>query len=488
MSALSNLTDLIDQLGTAHVLCVGDVMLDRYVSGTVERISPEAPIPVLRIEKQSAMLGGAGNVVNNISALGGGARFVAVVGDDDAGREVQYLVKSLDTITADLVIDCARKTTLKTRFVGGTQQLMRADTETTDAMREGLEAQVLDQVSSLGNGFGAVILSDYGKGFLSDAVIACVIETANKAGVPIIVDPKGVDYSRYKGADLVTPNKKELSEATQMPVATDEDVIAACQHLMNTCGLKGVLATRSAEGMTLVSTRLDQPQHLTAQAREVFDVSGAGDTVVATMALALAAGANMVDAASLANTAAGIVVAKSGTATVSAPELSRALHHQDIGEAEAKLADLDQADIQLNKWRGQNLKVGFTNGCFDLLHPGHISLLTQARGACDKLVVGLNSDTSVRLLKGETRPVQTEASRAAVLGALSVVDLIVIFSDETPLQLIESLKPDVLIKGSDYTIDTVVGADIVQSYGGKVVLAELVDGQSTTNTIARMGQ
>jgi len=485
MTTLSSLADLIERLNGARVLCVGDVMLDRYVMGEVERISPEAPIPVLRTQRETSMLGGAGNVASNIAALGGGGRFVGVVGEDAAGDEIARLLSNLQAIHADLVRDSERHTTLKTRFVGSNQQLMRADVESTEALSAQCQAQVLEHITHSGDTIGAVVLSDYGKGVLSDTIIQGVITKAHAAKIPVVIDPKGSDYSRYRGADIITPNKKELMDATAMPARTDDDVVAACMHLIESCGVGGVLATRSADGMTLVTKDLD-PLHLKAEAREVFDVSGAGDTVVATLALALAGGADLNDAASLANTAAGIVVGKAGTATVSGAELARALHHQDLGQAEAKLNDLDRAIAKVALWRDQGLKVGFTNGCFDLLHPGHISLLSQARAACDRLVVGLNSDSSVRGLKGETRPVQSEAARAAVLGALVAVDLIVLFSDETPIQLIEALRPNVLVKGADYTIDTVVGADIVHGYGGRVVLADLVDGHSTTNTIERM--
>ena len=485
MTTLSSLADLIERLNGARVLCVGDVMLDRYVMGEVERISPEAPIPVLRTQRETSMLGGAGNVASNIAALGGGGRFIGVVGEDAAGDEIARLLSNLQAIHADLVSDSERHTTLKTRFVGSNQQLMRADVESTEALSAQCQAQVLEHITHSGDTIGAVVLSDYGKGVLSDTIIQGVITKAHAAKIPVVIDPKGSDYSRYRGADIITPNKKELMDATAMPARTDDDVVAACMHLIESCGVGGVLATRSADGMTLVTKDLD-PLHLKAEAREVFDVSGAGDTVVATLALALAGGADLNDAASLANTAAGIVVGKAGTATVSGAELTRALHHQDLGQAEAKLNDLDRAIAKVALWRDQGLKVGFTNGCFDLLHPGHISLLSQARAACDRLVVGLNSDSSVRGLKGETRPVQSEAARAAVLGALVAVDLIVLFSDETPIQLIEALRPNVLVKGADYTIDTVVGADIVHGYGGRVVLADLVDGHSTTNTIERM--
>ena len=485
MADVSDLADLIEGLSGARVLCVGDVMLDRYVTGAVERISPEAPIPVLCIEHERTMLGGVGNVAANIAALHGTGRFVAAIGHDGEGSEIEGLLSALDSISADLVKDSDRPTTLKTRFVGAGQQLMRADVECSKP----LEGKALDKLTAAARSapqdYGALVLSDYGKGVLTPNLVAALIRQAKTANIAVIVDPKGTDYARYSGASLVTPNKKELAQATNLPVGTDDEVVTACLKLISDCDLGGVLATRSGDGMTLV-IKDQEPVHLSAEALEVFDVSGAGDTVVATLALAIASGASWIQAAMLANTAAGIVVGKAGTATVSASELSQALHHQDLDAAEAKGATLDQAISAVSTWRTQNLRIGFTNGCFDLLHPGHISLLSQSRKACDRLVIGLNSDASVKRLKGDSRPVQSEASRAAVLGALAAVDLVVIFGEDTPLRLIENLKPDVLIKGADYTLDTVVGADIVQGYGGKVVLANLEDGHSTTRTIERL--
>jgi len=489
MSTLSHLADLVEGLSGARVLCVGDVMLDRYVMGAVDRISPEAPIAVLRVTHETAMLGGAGNVANNVAALGGGGDFLAVVGDDPAAREITHLLENLATVQSDLVRDGERPSTLKTRFVGANQQLMRADMESSAALPAAIETQLLQKISAhadrLGQPLGAVVLSDYGKGVLSDRVLESIINHAQNARVPVIIDPKGTDYRRYRGADIITPNAKELADASAMPVATDPDVVAACIHLIDTCGIGGVLATRSADGMTLV-IKGQQPLHLKAKAREVFDVSGAGDTVVATLALALASGTDIANAAALANIAAGIVVGKSGTATLTGAELSHALHHQDLGQAEAKLRTWDQARETVSRWRDTGRKIGFTNGCFDLLHPGHIALLSQARKACDRLVVGLNCDASVRALKGDSRPVQSEAARAAVLGALAAVDLVVLFGEPTPLELIQVLRPDVLIKGADYTVKSVVGADFVQGYGGRILLADLVDGHSTTNTIKRL--
>ena len=481
MTEISALVEWVDRLRNVTVLCVGDAMLDRFVYGSVNRISPEAPIPVLRIQREQAMLGGAGNVVRNLVALGSKSSFVALIGEDAAGREVEGLLSGID---ASLVRDMDRQTTIKTRYIASSQQLLRTDSETESPVSQACQQQILDAARPYLSQVGAVVLSDYGKGVLTPMVIAELIAAANQLGVPVVVDPKGNDYRRYAGADVLTPNRKELIEATGMKADNDDQVIAAARHLITTCNVKSVLVTRSQDGMSLVTA--DQVAHLPAQAQEVFDVSGAGDTVIATFAAAIAAGAKPLDAARIANVAAGIVVAKVGTAVAYAEEVIAALHHGELQTAEHKVLGRDVAAGVIERWRSKGLKVGFTNGCFDLLHPGHIALLNQARSACDKLVVGLNSDASVQRLKGPTRPVQSEAARATVLASLSVVDLVVIFGEDTPLDLICGLKPSVLVKGADYTIDTVVGAKEVASWGGEVFLAQLVPGQSTTSTIARI--
>ncbi len=482
---MSNLARHIEALAHAHVLCVGDLMLDRYVYGAVDRISPEAPIPVLRIERENSMLGGAGNVAANVRALGSACRFVSVVGDDRAGEELRQLVGAEIGVSMGVIAEPGRQTTVKTRLIGGRQQLLRTDTETVTPVSAGSAAAVSAMVREALPGVGAVILSDYGKGVLTEALVAALIAAARTAGLVVVVDPKGADYRRYKGASVVTPNRKELMQATGMPADTDAEVTAAAMRLIETCGVDAVIATRSERGMSVI-TRDGRAVHLPAEAREVFDVSGAGDTVVATLTAALAAGVPLEDSARLANLAAGIVVGKVGTAVVRAPELLEAMHIQEWRHGEAKVASREPAADRVTRWRHLGKRIGFTNGCFDLLHPGHIALLTQARAACDVLVVGLNSDSSVKRLKGESRPVQNETARATVLASLSCVDLVVVFDEDTPEQLIHTLRPDVLVKGADYTIDTVVGAGFVQSYGGKVVLATLVAGQSTTNTIKRM--
>ena len=484
MSDTPSLVPLVEQLAEARVLCIGDVILDRFITGEVERISPEAPIPVLRIAKETTMLGGAGNVLRNITTLGGQVHFISVLGDDDAGKNVTAMVGEHAGAGSNLLRDPARETAIKTRFLAGNQQMLRADKETLLDISDALADQMLEIVERELSSCGAMMLSDYGKGVLTNNVLERLIDTCEKAGVPVVVDPKGTEYSCYKGASLVTPNRKELEQATGLPTHTNEEVVAAARHLIDTTGVKAVLATRSADGMSLVTA--DHVDHLPAEAREVFDVSGAGDTVAATISAALSIGADMKDAAALANTAAGIVVGKFGTATVYMAELIGSLHHQSVSEAEAKVRTDQETAERVAIWRRQGLKVGFTNGCFDLLHPGHLALLNQAKEACDRLIVGLNTDASVKRLKGPSRPLQSETARAQVLASLAGVDAVVLFDDETPLRLIEMLLPDVLVKGADYTEDTVVGADVVKQSGGRIVLAKLADGFSTTATVDRM--
>ncbi len=491
MTDNSDLGVLLDGLAAARLLVIGDVMLDRFIYGKVERISPEGPIPVLQIQRESLMLGGAGNVLRNAAALGVNARLIGVVGDDTTGREVAALTEG----AAELITEKGRRTTQKERFVAQGQQLLRADREDPRLLTSALAAEILTAAEKHLTPGTVLVLSDYGKGLLSDEVTAGLIERARAGGHDIVVDPKGQNYRRYRGASIVTPNKKELQGATGLPVATDGEVLAACRQVVTDCGIHAVLATRSEQGMTLFDGGRGNPtapdgqvHHLSAIARETFDVSGAGDTVVAVLAAALACGASLVDGARLANAAAGIVVGKVGTAVVHPPELLKALHSTDLMASEDKLMNLDSLLERVAIWRRSGLRVGFTNGCFDLLHPGHVSLLSQARAACDRLIVGLNSDHSVRRLKGPERPVQNEAARATVLGSLEPVSRLVVFNEDTPIKLIESIKPDVLIKGADYRLDQVVGGDIVQSYGGEILLAALKEGHSTTRTIKKLSE
>lgn len=469
----------------ARILVVGDVMLDRFVYGGVQRISPEAPIPVMQTERDIMMPGGAGNVARNIAALGARAVLLGLAGDD-AAADLLNETLALDTgIEARLVVDETRPTVEKTRFIGGRQQLLRVDRESHAPPSAAAIAALIEAAEEAIADVAVVVLSDYAKGAVSDAVIAAVIAAAAKAGRPVLVDPKGQDYSRYRGAYLVTPNQAEAALATGLPCSDDNTAMAAARKLA-AGGIVNVLITRGAAGMTLLQAGEETLLHLPAEAREVFDVSGAGDTVVATIAAALAAGRSLPQAARLANAAAGIVVAKIGTAVVHPEELRAALHMPDPHGIDAKVATRQQAKDMVERWRAQGQRIGFTNGCFDLLHAGHLSLLAEARGLCDRLVVAINADSSVKKLKGETRPVQDEKHRARLLAALGIVDLVIVFPEDTPVPLLQLLKPDLLIKGGDYSVDQVIGADIVQAYGGEVRVSGLLAGHSTTATIQKL--
>lgn len=485
MSADRDLTALLGRAAGKRVLCVGDVMLDVYVYGRVERVSPEAPVPVLRKEQEIESLGAVGNVARNVAALGGDAFVASLIGADDAARRVTRLLAQDDAIRADLIADPERRTTVKTRAVAGGQQLLRIDEETPHVAVGHVATQLMEAALAELPQCDAVAVSDYAKGALPASVLTPLIETARAQGKPVVVDPKGRDFGRYRGATLVKPNGRELAVAAGRDVNKLEDVEAAAQEVVEECGLDALLVTLSERGMALVR-RGAQTFWSPAQAREVFDVSGAGDTGLAALALCLAADPDLEAAASLANAACGVAVTKAGAAAVSAEEVLQAVQLSRLKDVESKVFATESLMRQVDRWRSQGLEIGFTNGCFDLVHPGHVSLLRQARAACDRLIVGLNTDASVRRLKGPERPVNDEAARAVVLASLADVDAVTFFGEDTPIQLIQAIRPDVLVKGADYREDQVVGADVIKSYGGRVLLATLVDGVSTTRTIARM--
>lgn len=493
---------LLKKLSTVRALCIGDVMLDRFLYGKVDRISPEAPVPVVHIAQEIEMLGGAGNVVQNITSLGACVHFVSVIGDDTAGAKIEALLTPLKTATAFFDKQAHQATTVKTRIIADRQQLVRVDRENSLSLNKDQQKDLFQTIKMALAKSDVVILSDYGKGVLNPSLNADIIKEAQILNVPVVVDPKSTHYGDYAGASFITPNLKEFQGACQRSnigagdkTNGDHDIHEAAQALMKTHNLKGLLVTRSQDGMSLIDATTHA--HITTKAQEVFDVSGAGDTVVAFFSLALGAGLSSTQAAQLANAAAGIVVGKVGTATVSPSELMNTLTH---GDKTTKDVDIDintipscthshssweEALTQVLQWRAEGKKIGFTNGCFDILHPGHTTLLTQTKAQCDKLILGLNSDASVTKLKGPTRPVNTQDARAQVLLALESIDLVVVFDEDTPLKLLKHLKPDLLIKGSDYTLDQVVGAKEVQQWGGKVCLVDLVPGHSTTNTIKR---
>ncbi|MEQ9643424.1 MAG: D-glycero-beta-D-manno-heptose-7-phosphate kinase [Alphaproteobacteria bacterium] len=487
MSDAAALHAAIERFAAAKVVVLGDVMLDRYVYGQVSRVSQEAPIPVLRVGRESPMPGGAGNVAHNLAVLGAEARLIGLVGNDEAGHSLQqFTPNGAGRLINHLVVDPDRRTTVKTRFVAAGQQLLRADEEDIVNPSKAVEAALLRRLDDALADADVLVISDYAKGVLSDQVLRSAIDRARAARCQVIADPKRTELSAYSGVHLLKPNRAELAAATGLTLEDDAGLVEAARRVMAEAGVNAMLISRSELGVTLVETGQDA-RHWRAEAREVYDVSGAGDTMVAVLACVMAAGGTMAEAAYLANVAAGIVVGLLGTATVSPDRLAAALRHADLGGHEAKVMSRQTAAEQVAEWRRLGLRIGFTNGCFDLLHPGHVSLLRQARRACDRLIVGLNDDGSVRRLKGEGRPVQDETARALVLASLADVDQVVPFAEDTPLALIDLLRPDVLVKGADYTREQVVGHAEVESWGGRVLLADLAEGHSTSRTIARLG-
>ena len=479
------LAGIVRHFNRARVLVIGDVILDRYRIGEALRLSPEAPIPVLRPTRQHDTPGGAANVAMNIAALGGRAVLAGVIGGDDPGAAVTRLLREAGRVEDALIVVPGRPTTAKTRFIAGSQQLLRLDEETTAPLDEAAAAALLARIEAALAGIDVVILSDYAKGVLCDAVLGPLLDRIAAHGKPVIADPKRLDFRAYRGVTVLTPNEHEVRAATHIDASHDAEAGRAGRAALEATGGGAVLVTRSAEGLTLVRRGLPV-LHLPARARAVADVSGAGDTLVAALAVALAAGASLPAAAMLANVTAGISVGKQGTATVTRAELLNALHAGGLASTDRKVLGLEDARDQVAAWRSGGLKVGFANGCFDLIHPGHVHLLAQARAGCDRLIVALNTDASVRRLKGASRPVQNEDARAIVMASLSPVDMVVLFDEDTPLEMIRALRPDVLIKGSDYTVDQVVGGDLVLGWGGRVMLADLREGHSTTRTIRRM--
>lgn len=469
----------------ARVLVLGDVMLDRYVYGAVERTSPEAPVPVMALKSTSSVPGGAANVARNVAALGARAILLGVIGQDETGAELQSQLDAMARIDARFQIDSSRPTTTKTRYVADRQQMLRTDVESSAPLASPMSAQVLSKFEAALDEADIVVLSDYGKGVLSEAVTARAIAAANARRLPVLVDPKSRSFSKYRGATILTPNSKELQTACGHDCSSDEQVVVGAQKILAEGICDTLVVTRGKDGMSVIHSS-GGVSHIHTDAQEVYDVTGAGDTAVAAMAVGLASGADIAAASSLANVAAGVVVGKYGTATATVEEILARLHGSEAPALSESHFGLDAVRLLLTRWRMLGLRIAFTNGCFDVLHPGHVSLLNQAKKAADRLIVGLNSDASVRRLKGASRPVQSAAARALVLHSLKAVDAVVIFEEDTPLQLITAIEPDVLVKGADYTVSTVVGADLVLQRGGKVVLADLLPAHSTTETLRRV--
>ncbi len=468
----------------ARIAVIGDVMVDRYITGSVNRISPEAPVPVLLHGHERVVAGGAANVAANAAALGASVALVGLVGHDAAAESLRGVLA--DHVAIDLsglVIDPARPTVTKTRIMSGRQQIVRIDAEVSTAPSTAVADEIIARGKAAIRGASVAVLSDYAKGVLSDAVIAALIAEANAHGVPVIVDPKRRTFEVYRGAALVTPNRKELFEATGLPDDTDDDAARAAEAAGSQFG-GDVLVTRAEKGMTLWR-RDGAVKHVPAHAREVFDVSGAGDTALAALAVSLAEGRTVDAAMEIANAAAAIAVSKLGTAVVTRTELDAALNLAAAAAVHpGALVDQAEAAAIAAGWRARGERVVFTNGVFDLVHPGHIGLIEAAAREGDRLIVGLNTDASVKRLKGDSRPLQDEAARARVIGAMRAVDLVVLFAEDTPLRVIETIRPDILVKGADYKPSEVVGADFVIANGGRLVLADILAGRSTSALVA----
>jgi D-beta-D-heptose 7-phosphate kinase/D-beta-D-heptose 1-phosphate adenosyltransferase len=478
---------LSQAIASQTVLCVGDLMLDEFVYGEVSRISPEAPAPVIAVQRSETNIGGAGNVARNIASLGARCIFVGLIGEDEAGARLRSQLSREARIESVLVCDAKRPTTRKVRFVSEhfSTHMLRADWELAQPASAAIEQQLIDATLPCLPRADIVLLSDYAKGVLTARVIRNVIDAARKLGKRVIVDPKSANFAIYRGATLLTPNRKEFAEATRSRADGEKSIADAAQDAMQLADCEAMLVTQSEHGMTLVP-RKGEAVHVPAHPVKVRDVSGAGDTVAAVLAVTLAAGADWETALRMANAAAAVAVGKQGTASVMPAELRRKiLPHAYLAAEEKIIAAGDDLDARLRGWREQGLRVGFTNGCFDILHPGHVKVLTAARAACDRLIVGLNSDASVKRLKGEGRPVQDERARAEVLAALEAVDLVAIFEEDTPIGLIARIKPSVLVKGGDYTREQVVGHEIVEAGGGVVLLVDVLPGFSTTSLVNR---
>lgn len=483
---------LLENIKSKNVLCIGDLILDVFIYGDAERLSPEAPIPILRKNHTRHALGGVGNVAANIASLGGRCHLIAPIGAEtgkNSGAEIIKEIVAEKSLASHSLIACGdRPTSEKQRYIANYQQILRVDWEQTRDIDVATQEQILTFAVDVLAEADAMVLSDYGKGALPKVLIRELIALANRQEVLVFVDPKGEDYSKYRGANYVTPNRRELSLATRLATDSDDEVVDACRRIIADCGLQAVLATRSEQGMSLILA--DSEAHFPTHAVDIFDVAGAGDTVIAAFALACAGGVAIEAAVDFANMAAGVVVEKAEVATVTPQEIHTRILEQGFHASHAaavnKRVDLLQALALLGEWRDKGASIGFTNGCFDIVHAGHLSLLKQAAGQVDKLIVGLNSDASVRRLKGEGRPVQNEQDRVALLSHLAVVDLIVVFDEDTPYALIEALSPDVLIKGKDYVEAEIVGGDFVRKSGGRIFLADLKAGLSSTAIIDRI--
>ena len=462
-----------------NILVIGDLMIDHYLWGSCDRISPEAPVQVVNVKKESSVLGGAGNVINNLVTLGSVVDVISVIGNDSVANELKSLLEKIDVPTSNLVVENNRKTSKKSRLIASQQQVLRYDMESIDDINENSHKQIIQTLEKNIDKYSSIILSDYGKGVLTTNLTKEIIKIANKNNIKVLVDPKGKDYSKYKGSYTLTPNKKEAMEATNIDIKDESSLIEALKSLKTQCELEVSLITLSEQGIAIFDDELTIKPTV---AREVYDVTGAGDTVIASIAFALGNNLDIKDAIYFANLAAGVVVGKIGSATTTLDEIYEYEYSLHKSNSTSHIKTFDEIKTLSSKLHSQGKKIVFTNGCFDILHVGHVKYLEVAKSYGDVLILGLNADSSVRKLKGPTRPINTQDDRAYILASLESVDYVVIFEEETPYELIKLIKPHVLVKGGDYEGKEVVGQDIAD----ELKLVQFVDGKSTTNTIKRI--
>ena len=464
---------------TPKILVIGDLMIDHYLWGSCERISPEAPVQVVNVDSESTVLGGAGNVINNLHALGATVDVISVIGNCEISEEMRSLLANININTQHLVVEPGRVTSKKSRIIAAQQQVVRYDRESTNAISSDSQQAVLSTYQAVLSQYDVILLSDYGKGVLTNELTQSIITLANQQHKKVLVDPKGLDYLKYQGAYLLTPNKKEASEATGIAIKDDKSLALAIQNLKQTCNLDISLITLSEQGVAIFDKELRV--HPTV-AREVYDVTGAGDTVLASLGFALACDYRIDDAVEFSNLAAGVVVGKIGSATATLNEIIEYESSLNKSTSDEHIKSLDEITAISEELKIRSKSIIFTNGCFDILHAGHVRYLETAKSYGDVLILGLNSDRSVKALKGASRPINTQIDRAYILAALESVDYVVVFDEDTPYDLIKAIKPHILVKGGDYEGKEVVGQDIAD----ELKLVQFVDGKSTTRTIEKI--
>jgi D-beta-D-heptose 7-phosphate kinase/D-beta-D-heptose 1-phosphate adenosyltransferase len=462
-----------------HIAVIGDIMLDHYIFGRCERISPEAPVPVFDTQTEKSLLGGAGNVLSNLLSLEANATLFSVLGKDDNALLIKKALNKLPFHHNFILYEDNRISTKKTRIIASHQQMIRLDEESTHSIKKGTENVLLHQLKESIHLYDVILLSDYGKGLLSTTLTQSIIKLAKSYDIPILVDPKGENYNKYTGATLLTPNKKEALLALKIPIDSQENLSTALYTFKKRYQLKYALITLSEEGIALLDKKVEI---IPTVAKEVFDVTGAGDTVIASLSVAIASGLSIQEACQFSNQAAAVVVAKVGSATTTLHEISLYTHTLSKGRAESKYKQLSELKSIVSHLQLEGKRIVFTNGCFDILHRGHASYLEKAKQLGDILIVGINADESIQKLKGENRPINTLEDRAFLIASLESVDFVIDFEEETPYRLIQSLHPDILVKGADYQNKEVIGSDLVK----EVVLIDFVEGKSTTKIIEKI--